>query len=219
MAPSPCAQETIALRSEALTARSDELDCAVKEALQPLLTTVPTSLLHTCPSSSSSIIISIIDHHHHHHHRSSSSSIIIQLSSPSRLSISHLSDMQTLVCPQMEGVRADVASQGAQLQELPTALSNDVQGVHRRLQGLIKAQSQLAARVDNTADKADVQAAVAAALQPYRTLVHELQAAVGSQGGQLSSLLPALSEGLQGLQDAVKVRRNVCFAYLYCGWV
>lgn len=127
--------------------------------------------------------------------------------------------MQTLVCPQMEGVRADVASQGAQLQELPTALSNDVQGVHRRLQGLIKAQSQLAARVDNTADKADVQAAVAAALQPYRTLVHELQAAVGSQGGQLSSLLPALSEGLQGLQDAVKVRRNVCFAYLYCGWV
>lgn len=108
----------------------------------------------------------------------------------------------------MEGVRADVTSQGVQLQHMAPSLAGDVQRVQRSLQGLLDAQSQLAARVDQAAGKADVQAAVAAALQPYSDMVHQLQGAVGSQGGQLSSLLPALSEGLLGLQDAVKVR---CF--------
>ncbi len=37
------------------------------------------------------------------------------------------------------------------------------------------------------------------------TQVYELQSAVGNQGGQLSSLLPTVAEGLQQLQEAVKV--------------
>lgn len=134
---SPAPQETIALRAEALTARSDELDRTVKEALQPLLTTV------------------------HQPHVSLFSSIHLF---SSKHFLNHAST-------QMEGVRAEVASQGSQLQHLPPSLSTDVQGVQRSLQGLLRSQSQLAARVDKTAGKADVQAAVAAALQPYKGMV------------------------------------------------
>lgn len=75
----------------------------------------------------------------------------------------------------MEGMRTDMASHSTQLEQLPTTLSSDVQGVQRSLQGLLRQQSQLAARVDQgltkAADKADVHAAVAAALQPYKGMV------------------------------------------------